>query len=196
MLPFLHKDKVIFVVCFFLSCAASNLCFSQTSFPFTGRVNTDGVNLRVDSTVGSSVICKLGKGEKVEVVSGLYDWYKIRLPANAPSYIRKDLVNVSETEKQKTVTKPGSLEKVDYSAVVSKERINVRLMPTESSAVLGKLDKGEIVQIEGADNDWFRIKPIAESYGWVHKKFVDTVTIDPAEIKAAVKAKTKDKRPR
>lgn len=189
----LHKDKVIFAACFFLSCAAFNLCYSQVSFPFTGRVNAEDVNLRVDSTVGSSAICKLGKGDKVEVVSGLYDWYKIRLPINAPSYVRKDLVNASEAQVQ---MKPGSLEKACYSAVVSKERINVRLMPTESSAVLGKLDKGETVKVVGgADNDWLRIEPIAKSYGWVHKKFVDVVTVEPDEIKAAVKVKAKDKRP-
>jgi len=82
------KFKIIFVLFLIYS------IFAETVFAavFVGRVSADGINLRVDATVGSAIICILAKGQPVEIVAEAYDWYKIRLPKQAPSYVRKDLV--------------------------------------------------------------------------------------------------------
>lgn len=156
------KHKIFFTL--FISC----FIFAQSSFAavFGGRINEDGINLRVDATVGSAIICTLSKGQSVEVVSEVYDWYKIRLPKQAPSYVRKDLVECINTNTVSNFPKC-------ISAKVIKDRINIRLGPNESSWILGKVDKLTVINILSEQGSWLKIQPVYQSFGWVNKKFID-----------------------
>jgi len=142
---------------------------------FVGEVNSDSINIRSDSTVNSEVVCKINKKECVDVISESYDWYKIRLPQNAPSFIKKDFVDISD----------------DKTATVSKDNVNVRLRPDTASAILGKIDRDEAVNILEDRGGWYKIEPINSSFGWIRKNFVNK--IDEEKIKLAKKAK-KDER--
>ena len=79
---------ILLAVCSSLTGSA----FADTFGVFTGQINANGINVRVDSSVSAEVICTLAKGELVEVVWEAYDWYKIRLPKEAPAYIKKNLL--------------------------------------------------------------------------------------------------------
>ncbi len=140
--------------------------FAGAGTSFTGQINADNINVRVDATIGSAVACVLSKGQLVEVVSELYDWYKIRLPKEAPSYVKKDLVECINPD---PVSAPGKC----LSAKVIKDRINIRLSPGESSWILGKINRLTVVSILSEKGDWYRIAPVYQSFGWVNKKFVD-----------------------
>ena len=135
-------------------------------FLFQGVINADNINIRSDSTVNSKIICKVNKGALVEVVRKLYDWYKIRLPKTAPSFIKKDLV-----------TSMG-----EKTARVLKNNVNIRLEPSESSWILGRANKNEVINILGEQGGWYKIEPVNNSFGWIHKKSVDKVsTINKTE---------------
>ena len=152
---------VVFVICFLPAAAA----FGITSAIFNGQINAENINLRVDARIGSAVICNLSQGELVEVVSEAYDWYKIRLPKEAPSYVKEDLLECLNSD---TVTNLGKC----LGAKVIKDRINIRLAPSESAWILGKADKLTVVNILAKESGWYKIQPIYQSYGWVNKKFV------------------------
>lgn len=122
-----------------------------------GRVKDNEINLRIDSTVNSEVICQVRKNDRLEVVSGLYDWYKIRLPKYAPAYIHKDMLELVDAQ----------------TAKVAKNSVNVRLLPGESSPIIGKTDEGEAVKILEFRRDWYKIQPVRNSFGWIHKKFIE-----------------------
>ncbi len=154
----LKTTFVLFIFCFILI----NAVFAAV---FSGRINADGINVRVDATVGSAIICTLSKDESIEVVSELYDWYKIRLPKQAPAYVRKDLVECINTN---TVSSSPQC----ISAKVIKDRINIRLGPSESSWILGKVDKLTVINILAEQGQWLKIQPVYQSYGWVNKKFI------------------------
>jgi len=124
---------------------------------FTGVVNSDNINVRADSTVTSAVICALDKSSKVEVVSELYGWYKIRLPDSAPSYIKKDFLEYN----------PKSV-----SAKITHNHVNIRSGPGESYWIVGILDRDRLVNILGEDQGWCRIMPVHDSYAWINKKFI------------------------
>jgi uncharacterized protein YgiM (DUF1202 family) len=155
------------------------VCFLPVNFAraadagFTGQTNANGINVRVDATVGAEVICTLAKGEVVEVVKEAYDWYKIRLPKEAPSYIRKDLLECNNSSRNNLnpdfTAQPGKC----LSAKVVKERVNIRLGPSESSWILGKIDKDTVVNIISESGSWYKIHPVYQSYGWINKKFVN-----------------------
>lgn len=151
---------------FICSAQNQNLTLSElTAAPkqktalFQGEINDNHINVRSDSTVTAKIICIANKGEPVEVVRELYEWYEIRLPKTAPAFIRKDLVALID----------------EKTAKVIKDRVNIRLSPNESSSIIGKAEKNEVINILGQNQEWYRIEPLANSFGWVHKKFVDKV---------------------
>lgn len=167
MLNLKIRITLILLVVFFVPVRA---VFGATAVNFNGQINAENINVRVDATVGSALICSLSKGEPVEVISEAYDWYKIRLPKEAPSYVKEDLVECFNSD---PVTNPGKC----LSAKVIKDRINIRLGPSESSWILGKADKLTVVNILAKVNGWYKIQPIYQSYGWVNKKFISKETI-------------------
>jgi uncharacterized protein YgiM (DUF1202 family) len=123
---------------------------------FQAKALEDGVNVRIDSTTSSQIICTLKKDDYVDVVSELYDWYKIRLPISAPAFIKKDLV-----------------EKVDErSAKVTGNNVNIRLHATTKAAILGKANNNEIVFISEDRGEWYKIYPTLNTFGWINKNLV------------------------
>jgi len=163
-------------------------------FPFSGEVTADGINLRADSTTTAEVICRLDKGAAIEVISGLYGWYKVRLPDTAPSYIRADMVSpVEEKTANFTPQEPAAPR---FNALkVERDRVNIRLRPDESAPIVGRASKNEILNFTALQNNWYRIKPIAGSYGWVHASFVrkasvKTLPAAPLNNEQAVSGKT------
>jgi len=147
------------------------------TFLFLGSVNSDNINVRCDSTVTAKVICTADKGERVQVINESYEWYKIRLPKKAPSFIKKDLVEIID----------------EKTAKVAKDNVNIRLSPNGQSSVLGSAGKNEIISILGENGEWYEITPIANSYGWVNKQFVDKALSFDSKEKALLSREAKNK---
>ena len=146
---------------------------------FTGEINSQNINIRADSTTEAEIICQINKGTKVEVISELYEWYKIRLPKAAPAFIKKEFLKCVNYE---NINSPGILPlktgKDCISAVAIKDRINIRLKSDESSPVIGRLNENEVVNIVRPAGNWYMIEPIPNSFGWVNKKFVNKVQVE------------------
>jgi SH3-like domain-containing protein len=131
---------------------------------FLGEVNSAQINIRADSTVSSPVIYTLNKGDYVSVTRELYDWYRIKLPKFAPSYIKKDLVGLINNR----------------AAKVIKNSVNIRLSPNETSPIVGKAYLDEVVTILGSEDGlWYKIEPIDNSFGWVNKRFIQKAAYIP-----------------
>lgn len=166
---------ILFIVSFIFYATV----FAATFDAFSGRINADNINVRVDATVGSAVVCSLSRGESVDVVWEAYGWYKIRLPKEAPSYVKRELVECINSD---PVVNPGKC----LSAKVIKDRINIRLGPSESTWILGKADKLTVVNILAQEGSWYKIVPIYQSYGWVNKKFISKELVLPKKEDASV----------
>lgn len=166
----LYKISTLSFFALFLS---AEIILAQGTSAFQGEVNSNNINIRSDSTSNAQGICTVSKGERIEVILELYDWYKIRLPKNAPSYIKKSLAECFNLAQDS---------KTCLSAKISKDRVNIRLKPSESSAILGKLNKDEVVNIIEDDKGWYKIEPTASSFGWIHKKFVNKVSSQEKSI--------------
>jgi uncharacterized protein YgiM (DUF1202 family) len=141
--------------------ATCYVCFAQEQKQrlFQGEVNADDINIRSDSTMGSEIICKMNKNESIDVITQAYDWYKIRLPQNAPSFIKKDLVSPTEGK----------------TAKVLKDNVNIRLRPDTASAILGRVNTDDTVNILEENGEWYKIEPVKNSFGWIHKNFLNKV---------------------
>lgn len=145
--------------------------------PFIGKLNSDNINVRSDSTAASAVITTLNKPEPVEVAGELYEWYKIKLPPQSPAFIKKNLVLLLD----------------EKSGRVLKNSCNIRLRPDEKAPILGKADKDEVLGIIQESGDWYKVIPPANSFGWVHKRFVDKT--DFPQVKASTSAVKKENPP-
>jgi uncharacterized protein YgiM (DUF1202 family) len=155
MNSYVKKIYVCSVAAFILN-AFLALSFAGVIEPFTGEIIEDTINIRADSTAGAESLCKVNKGQRLEVVSESYDWYKVRLPLQVLCFIKKGLVNTAG----------------QGTGVVSADNVNIRLFPTESALIVGRADTNEPVTILGEANGWYTITPVKNSFGWVHKKFV------------------------
>jgi SH3-like domain-containing protein len=165
---------ILLVFCFGLS----GFLHAESFTAFTGQINGNGINVRVDSTVGSELICTLARGELVEVVRESYDWYKIRLPKEAPAYIKKDLLECNNFSRNNLNPDFTAQSGKCLSATVIKDKVNIRLAPSESSWILGKVDKATVVNVVGEEKGWYKIHPVFQSYGWVNKKFINKEVVN------------------
>lgn len=133
-------------------CLASELANSA----FLGTINKENINIRSDSNTLSPIICQTEKNTVVEVVSEKYEWYKIKLPKNAACYVKKELLSRIDNK----------------TAKITRENVNIRLAPNESSPIIGKINAGEVVAILSDDGLWYKISATNDTFGWVHKKFI------------------------
>ena len=152
----LNSMRRIYAISFFILFQCIAILCAQEPFPFQGKINADNINVRTDSTISSEAICSLNKDAVVEVVSQVYDWYKIKLPSKAPAFIKKDFVTMID----------------DKTAKVSGDNVNIRLRADTSSAIVGRVNKDEVVSISGDKGEWYRIEPANSCFGWIHKRFV------------------------
>ncbi len=161
--------KTAFIIYFqlYAFCFASELAGSA----FFGAVNKENINVRADANTNSAIICQLNKNNIVEVVYEKYDWYKIKLPKNASCYVKKELVEAIDNK----------------TAKISGENVNIRLLPNESSPIIGKISAFEVIAILSDEGQWYKIKATDTTFGWVHKKFI---TKPAPEIQIASKLNT------
>jgi SH3-like domain-containing protein len=141
---------------------------------FCGSINAFDINVRADSTLNSEIVCILNKGDRVTVVKEFFEWYRIRLPKSAPSYVSVNLLECLPEDTGAPVQTPIPLkEKPCRSARVLGDNVNIRLKPEGGARILGKLNRNTIVNVSGQENSWYKIEPVENSYAWVHKKFVN-----------------------
>ncbi|MFA5362538.1 MAG: SH3 domain-containing protein [Candidatus Omnitrophota bacterium] len=136
--------------------AAFSASFAAGLEPFIGEITENNINIRSDSTSGAESLSKVNKGQRIEIVSQSYDWYKIRLPLQVACFVKKEFVDISE---------PGN-------GAVTGENVNIRFFPSESSIIAGRADENEPVTILGETDGWYKINPVRNSFGWVHKNFI------------------------
>lgn len=124
---------------------------AQEIFPFLAEVKSDSVKVRAGQSVNFEEVCELDAGEEVVVTGRSFSWYKIKLPVSATSFISAQYVYpVNEQDGE-----------------VIGDRVNVRARPDANSTVLGQVRAGENVKILKKTGEWYQIRPLEESSGWI-----------------------------
>lgn len=136
--------------------STASLAVEQT-FPFTGRVNADNVNIRAGQSKNFDHIGTLQRDDTVVVIQKNYSWYKIRLPKTAQCYVYRELVHFLR----------------DQIGEMTGSRVNVRARPQLNASVLGQLNKMTRVRIVETLDEWYRIEPVEGIYGWVLDEYID-----------------------
>jgi len=124
--------------------------------PFLAESTGDHVNVRAGQSANFEKLCQLSKGEEVVIFGKEYSWYKIQLPLSAKSFVSKDYV-------QFLGLNAGGITATD---------VNIRAGAGIHHTILGRLAKGDQIYIREEFDEWYRIEPVAKSYGWVSQKLL------------------------
>ena len=144
-----------FALVFFSTLACSPFSAAE-DFPFLAEINTDSVNIRAGQNTNYEILIQVDKAAQLVVVDKKLDWYKVKLPDSAKSYISTKYVK--------------NLHSGIGEVLGSNVHIRAGTMPNSSS--LGKLNKGDKIRILDKANDWYIIESVEGTYGWVTEKFV------------------------
>ena len=153
--------KIFILTILFLLIAIS---FSITSFAeesVRGVVVANGVNIRSDASIESSVVSSLKLGEYVDIIDSNDEWYNIQLGDGKTGWVYSDLI---------VPINPDS--DLIRRGTVRGDLLNVREEPNTTSAILAKLSNGDEITIVEQSGDWFKISITDELKGWVHTDFI------------------------
>src|SRR5437867_2897989 len=122
-------------------------------------VTKDNVNVRSRADKNSEVVAQLAKGDSVEVLDRKADWLRITLPASAKCFVSAKFIQNGEA---------------------TGDAVNIRCGPGTNFKDVGKLSKGEKVEVVEAKGDWTQIKTTAHCSGWVAAEFIEIAVPTPA----------------
>ncbi len=123
----------------------------------TASIGKNNVNVRQSPNLRAEVLFRAPLGYPVEIEQTKGKWVMIRDWQNDTGWVYEPLI---EDEVQ--------------TAVVLKERINIRRGPGLRYRVVNKAERGEMYKIFGEKNDWVKIGYYLENkeIGWVRKDLV------------------------
>ncbi|OUB85373.1 peptidase M23 [Bacillus thuringiensis serovar medellin] len=151
------------------------------------KVNTTTLRIRTGPSTSHSTLGLVGEGEILQVIKETDGWYKIKYN-NRDAYVSKDYVSVINSagkSKKSTVDVSGS-----YTVNVSSLRI--RTGPNVSHQVLGVLNKGQVVQVVGEVQDWYKIK-FNGKVAYINKDYVSLGTDNTSRLPQSEQTKSVQK---
>jgi SH3-like domain-containing protein len=152
----------------------ASFIFSIKCFPAQYQIIEDNINIRTDSTVMSTSLGVLHKGEKVEVLDEKFEWAKIVLPERFKCYVYADYVKIIGRNRGE----------------VTASSLNLRVYPSLDSPIIGKVKKDDVLFILKRYKNWYKVRAYPYAYGWVHKKFLqETEKIEEEKSFKEVKKK-------
>lgn len=136
-----------------------------------GIVTVSTLNVRSGPDTNYSVVSKVYKGNKVEILESSNGWNKIKLINgnigwSSSSYIK-------ETSSNSTLTSNSNLNTTaSNTRVVTVSTLNVRSGPSTKNGVVTKVYKGNKVEILESSNGWNKIKLTNSKVGWVNGSYL------------------------
>ena len=133
----------------------------------TAKVKGERCNVRSRPSTTAEVVAQLGKGELVDVLetktvaeSGKSrEWLKIAMPAQARCFVSSKLIT---------------------EGAANADAVNVRCGPGSNYHEVGKLAKGEKVEVVKTSGEWTQIKPSPHCVGWISSDLVEVLPPAPA----------------
>ena len=141
----------------------------QASRSYT--VNVSSLRVRTGPSMSHPVVSVMNKGQVVQVVGEVQDWYRVKLNEGF-AYINKDYVSRGTNN---TANLPQSIqtESVQQNGtyIVDAAVLRVRTGPANYHPVIGGVLKGQSLQVVDIENGWYKIK-YNNRTGYVSGEFV------------------------
>lgn len=147
---------------------------SVTLAPGQAQVTVSELIVRGQAGLKGEMVAHLYKGDTVTVLEQINlahheadepaQWAKISYPTNAHVWVNAKYI--------------------DTNGVVSAKKLNLRAGPGENYSVVGMIEQGTQVTVDGTKGNWTKIEPPASAYAFVAAKYL-TQEAAPAMVASA-----------
>ncbi|WP_144497156.1 C40 family peptidase [Bacillus toyonensis] len=157
---------------------ATNDTNQQTVQPASGNytVNVSSLRVRTGPSTSHTTIASITKGQVVQVVGEVQDWFKINYAGQA-AYISKDYVTKggsNENGSQGNNQNNNVTVQTGGTYVVNATSLRVRTGPAAYHSVIGGVLNGTTLNVVGSENGWFKVNYQGNT-GFVSSEFVKFV---------------------
>jgi len=135
-----------------------------TAFGSEGIVLNERVNVRTRPSIASEVIQQLDTGATVTILDRVNlndpqpgepkEWFRIVIPAATELWISSEYIDAA-------------------TKAVKASRLNVRAGPGQNFSVVGRIERGTVVEPIRASAGWTAIKPLAATVAYVATEFIN-----------------------
>ena len=149
--------------------------------PEPAAAKTKHINIRGQASINSEVIGRLQKGDRVVALEEITlkkpktdepaKWLRISLPTNVAVWVSALFIDPA-------------------TKTVVPKKLNLRAGPGENYSVLGRLEKGAVVQQLEAKGDWLKIEATTNVYGFVAAHLMQREAGAPPAIVDVTEVKT------
>ncbi|MBJ7930918.1 SH3 domain-containing protein [Bacillus cereus group sp. N31] len=157
---------------------ATNDTNQQTVQPASGNytVNVSSLRVRTGPSTSHTTIASITKGQVVQVVGEVQDWFKINYAGQA-AYISKDYVTKggsNENGSQGNNQNNNVTVQTGGTYVVNATSLRVRTGPAAYHSVIGGVLNGTTLNVVGSEGSWFKVNYQGKT-GFVSSEFVKFV---------------------
>lgn len=134
----------------------------QTSLK-SAEATVDNLNVRSGPSTSFAIIDQIHPDKKYPVIEQQGEWVKIQLNADKSGWVASWLVKITdESPSEQTLEKE--------LVTVQADTLNVRSGPAVSYDILGKLKKGDQVEVVSVQDGWYKIV-YNSGFGWIASEF-------------------------
>ncbi|PLT30887.1 SH3 domain-containing protein [Peribacillus deserti] len=150
----------------------SSLKESELPASVTAVVSADTLRIRNGPGKQFQVIGSLTEGKEAEILEKNENWVKIQTD-EIIGWAAAEFLTKSEADEKEKKPKTKKTKKANLKiAVVRADQVNVRETPSKDGSILGKVNKGTSLPIEGNDGDWIKVN-YQRGTGWIHSAFAE-----------------------
>ncbi|MCL1803437.1 MAG: SH3 domain-containing protein [Eubacteriaceae bacterium] len=157
----MRKIAIALSLALVLACLPANAVSAKPSnYSFAGyatNLGGDVLNVRKGPSTSNQVIFRITDCRVVAVISKTGDWLYVEYLPDQYGYIHSDYIS----------SIPSTTGVVDVDT-----RVNFRMGPSTSNAVIALLNNGDPLRIFGMTGDWFMCLANGCQIGFIHKDYV------------------------
>lgn len=152
------------------------LVSSTTSFADEKKafVTASALNVRTESSINSSIITKVYKGEVVKIIESSNGWYKIKTNSGVVGWSSANYLKINQGSISSEVDKPTQQEfnLNNKIGIVNARTLNLRSGAGTNYSVISRLKRDESVNIIEESNGWYKVKTSSGQIGWSSSKYI------------------------
>ena len=143
-----------------------------------GIITASALNVRSGPSTSNSVVGKVYKGNKVEIIESSNGWHKIKLSNGNSGWASGSYINVTTSNNSSSAnnsnTSNGSTESAGKIGTVTATSLNIRSGAGTKYSVVTKASKGSKVEILESSNGWYKVKLSNGKIGWGSGSYIST----------------------
>lgn len=142
---------------------------SNQTLSSLGSITVDGLRVRNGPGLNFQTIGHLNNGVQVQVLEKNENWIKIS-SGEIEGWVSSEFVNVpnGQASGQKTESIPSNVQ----TAIITVDSLNVRDAASLQSKIIGKLQKGEKIEISSSTKEWVEFNFKGQK-AWISSQFVE-----------------------